>query len=394
MPKQLLKECLNKTNHILLTNKKIAIIGGGPGGLTLARLLQMQGAHVKIYERDLHQDARAQGATLDLHLEAGLKALQAAGLMSAFEANYRPGADRVRVMDSNASIVFDGHETDGFEASRPEIDRGPLQKILLRSLQAGSVIWDSHFTALKPYKNGWNIEFKNGSFAYADMVIAADGANSKLRPYVTMTKPFYTGITAVEGAVNAESSLGLKLNEILNGGKIFAFGNQQSIIVSAKGDGSMNFYTGFKTSENWVRESDIDFNDKMQVLSWFRQEFAVWDELWLELFENASYAFYPRPQYCMPVNEPWKTLPNLTMIGDAAHLMPPYAGEGVNMAMLDALELSECLADKQFNSLQKALSAFEQQMHKRSAEAATLTLESTKVLHSTDAIEYLMNVMG
>ena len=50
-----------------IENKKIAIVGGGPGGLTLARLLQIKGANVKVYERDVNKDVRVQGATLDLH---------------------------------------------------------------------------------------------------------------------------------------------------------------------------------------------------------------------------------------------------------------------------------------------------------------------------------------
>lgn len=82
-----------------ITNKKIAVIGAGPGGLTLARLLQMHGADVKVYERDEHKDARPKGATLDLHEESGLKALQQVGLMDAFRANYRPGADKIRIVD-------------------------------------------------------------------------------------------------------------------------------------------------------------------------------------------------------------------------------------------------------------------------------------------------------
>ena len=83
----------------ILENKKIAIVGAGPGGLTLARLLQMKGADVKVYERDEHKDARAKGATLDLHDESGLLALSEAGLMDAFNANYRPGADYMSIID-------------------------------------------------------------------------------------------------------------------------------------------------------------------------------------------------------------------------------------------------------------------------------------------------------
>ncbi|RZM19018.1 MAG: FAD-dependent monooxygenase, partial [Pedobacter sp.] len=126
-----------------IDNKRIAIVGGGPGGLTLARLLQEKGADVTVYERDLDQHARDQGATLDLHEESGLKALQEAGLTDAFMANYRPGADKLRVMDKDAQILFDDHANAYDDRSRPEIDRGPLKKLLLDSLQPGTVVWDS-----------------------------------------------------------------------------------------------------------------------------------------------------------------------------------------------------------------------------------------------------------
>src|SRR4051794_7080732 len=90
-------------------NKKIAIVGGGPGGLTLARLLQLKGADVKIYERDINKDIRVQGGALDLHTDSGLLALKKAGLLDAFKKNYRPGAGLIRVVDNQAKICFDEH---------------------------------------------------------------------------------------------------------------------------------------------------------------------------------------------------------------------------------------------------------------------------------------------
>ena len=377
-----------------IKNKTIAIIGGGPGGLTLARLLQMNGADVKVYERDQHKDARAKGATLDLHEESGLAALQEAGLMDAFRANYRPGADKLRIVDKNANVVFDDHDNGNTDASRPEIDRGPLQNILLDSLQPGTVIWDSQFVTLEPKGDAWQMEFKNKATIIADVVIAADGANSKLRPYITPIKPFYAGVTAVEGAVYNSETASPKIHKLLNGGKIFAMGDEKSLIVSSKGDGSLVFYPGFKKEENWTRECGIDFADKAQVLAWFKEEYAGWDDIWLELFENASSAFIPRPQYCMPLDQTWEALPNLTMLGDAAHLMPPYAGEGVNMAMLDALELSRHLLSDNFTDLQSAIAAYEIQMRARASETARQTLESTAALHSPDAISFMLSVIS
>jgi len=377
-----------------IQNKKIAIVGAGPGGLTLARLLQMNGADVKVYERDIDKDARPKGATLDLHEESGLAALHEAGLMEAFMANYRPGADRMRVMDRHANIIHDDSANGETDRSRPEIDRGPLQTILLESLQPGTVVWDSQFLTMSPHNGGWQLDFKNGSIIIADLVIAADGANSKLRPYITSVKPFYAGVTAIEGAVSNSATQSPKMHELLNGGKIFAMGNEQSLIVSSKGDGSLVFYPGFKKDENWVRECGIDFTDKTQVLAWFKQEYNGWDNVWLELFENATSAFIPRAQYCMPPDQTWEPLPNLTMLGDAAHLMPPYAGEGVNMAMLDALELSRCLISKDYPDTKTAIAAYEKQMRARVSATAKDTLESTAALHSPNAITFLMSIFN
>jgi 2-polyprenyl-6-methoxyphenol hydroxylase-like FAD-dependent oxidoreductase len=375
-----------------IKNKKIAIIGGGPGGLTLARLLQINGADVNVYERDLNKDARMQGATLDLHEESGLKALQHAGLMKAFKANYRPGADRLRIIDKEANIIFEDDEDT--QTLRPEIDRGPLQNILLNSLQPDTVVWDSHFLTLKSEGAGWKLDFKNGTSAYADIVIAADGANSKVRPYITPIKPFYAGVTVVEGAIYNSAITSPKIHKLLNGGKIFAMGDEKSLIVSSKGDGSLVFYTSFKANENWVRECGMDFTDKAQVLNWFKTDYAAWDNIWQELFENASSDFVPRPQYCMPLEQTWQALPNITMLGDAAHLMPPFAGEGVNMAMLDALELSQCLTNEDFIDTQTAIAAYEHQMRIRASETAKDTLISTDALHAPDAINFLINVIN
>ncbi|MGN7989920.1 FAD-dependent oxidoreductase [Pedobacter sp. 22226] len=377
-----------------IKNKKIAIIGAGPGGLTLARLLQMDGFNINVYERDANENARPKGATLDLHEESGLAALQAAGLMNAFMANYRPGADRTRIVDQHGNIVFEDNDTENREAFRPEIDRGPLQKILLDSLEKDTVIWNSHFVSLKSDNGSWLIEFKNEDMVHADIVIAADGANSKIRPYITPVKPFYSGITVVEGAVYSSATATPKMHALLNGGKIFAMGSEKSLIVSSKGDGSLVFYTGCNTAEAWTKESGIDFSDQNQVVNWFKREFSDWDSIWLELFENASAAFVPRPQYCMPMDQSWETISNLTMLGDAAHLMPPYAGEGVNMAMLDALELSECFKDNRFPNSKEAISAYEKQMLKRASETADMTMQSTKALHYADAINFLIDVIG
>ncbi len=377
-----------------IANKRIAIVGGGPGGLTFARLLQQSGANIKVYERDLNKDVRVQGGTLDLHDESGLKALRLAGLMEAFKANYRPGADRTRIVDKDATIRLDEHVNSSQELLRPEIDRGPLRRILLESLEPDTVVWNSYLVSLSKVGEAWKLEFQNGDSAIADLVIAADGANSRVRPFITPTRPFFAGITAIEGTVYHSETAVPKIHELLGDGKIFALDDEKTLIVGAKGDGSLSFYTGCKTDENWFRTSGIDFNDREQLLAWFKQEFAGWSSIWLELFGQAALPLIPRPQYCMPLDQRWTTLPDLTMLGDAAHLMPPYAGEGVNMAMLDALELSICLTDEEHPDTRAAIARYEEQMLARFAETAAMTLEQTASLHSPHALTDMLALFG
>lgn len=378
---------------MLLPGKKIAIVGGGPGGLTLARLLQIKGLDVSVYERDLNRQVRVQGATLDLHYESGLKALRQANLLDLFKEVYRPGADRIRVTDEHGIVYFDQHAqhyiTDFDDPwFRPEIDRGPLRELLLDSLEPGTVVWDSNFERLYKHEDQWVLNFKNGSFAEADFVIAADGANSKIRPLITDQKPFYSGITVVEGNIYHADDNAPVLAKLLNGGKIFAFGDSKTIILSSKGDGSISFYTGFSIEE--TKDLGIDVTDHLQVLQWFKKEYDHWDPVWYELFVHPATIFTVRPLYCMPLNQIWTGRSDLTILGDAAHLMPPYAGEGVNMAMLDALELSEVLTGGIFTETLSAIQYFEKQMLERSAQIAEITLDNTSWMHSPDGLKKIL----
>lgn len=383
---------------MLLTNKKTAIIGGGPGGLTLARLLQRQGADVTVYERDLDRTARQQGATLDLHDESGLRALTEAGLLAEFQAHYRPGADKMRLVDEQATIVVDQHEqaeehSFGHEHFRPEIDRGPLRELLIDSLRLGTIVWNSQLSSLEPAGAGWQLRFANGQAAYADLVIGADGASSKVRPRLTPLRPFFTGYTVVEGNVYDAAQNAPELWALVKGGKVFALDGEKSIILSAKGDGSLSFYTCQRSAENWLQTSGIDFQSRASVAAWFAQDFATWAPVWRELMSSEHAYFIPRPQYCMPLDQDWPTQSNITLLGDAAHLMPPYAGEGVNMAMLDALEISQVLTDGRFTDLQAALTHYETEMRRRGSEVAAVSIESMEQLHSPGGLEWMAHVV-
>ena len=79
---------------------KVAIIGAGPAGLTMARLLQQGGVQVTVYERDLNAQARIWGGTLDLHRESGQEALEKAGLLEQYYALVLPMGIKFAVHNS------------------------------------------------------------------------------------------------------------------------------------------------------------------------------------------------------------------------------------------------------------------------------------------------------
>ncbi|RQO31488.1 2-polyprenyl-6-methoxyphenol hydroxylase [Taibaiella sp. KBW10] len=379
---------------MLVENISIAIVGGGPGGLTLARLLQQKGAHVKVYERDFDKDVRMQGATLDLHFESGLKAIEATGLTDAFKERYRPGAEKGRLLDKHTHILYDEHDKEGakdfgHELFRPEIDRSDLRALLLNSLQPDTLVWDSHVLSLSRQGAQWKLVFKNGTTATADLVIGADGASSKLRPLVTDAAPFYAGNTILQGNV-ADAEMKIPgMFQLLKGGKIYAHSDGKYFHVSQKGDGSIDFYISGIMDENWAKNAVVDFSDQSQIMTWVREAFAGWDSLWYTLFEKAGLPILVRPQYCMPFDQTWAAQPNITLLGDAAHIMPP-SGEGVNLAMLDALELSECLTNDAYENIRMAIAAYEEPMRIRAAAEARDSLDMVAWMHAEGAQEKMM----
>lgn len=395
---------------MLLENKQVAIIGGGMGGLLLARLLQMQNVNVKVYERDSNETIRVQGSPLDLHEDSGLKAMKEAGLLDVFYHNIRPNASKARIVDQNFKLKFDEHaiqksnsesnsnsnidSLQDISKPRPEIDRSELRAILLHSLLPKTIVWNSQFVSMENENNGWRLHFKNGTNIYADLVIAADGANSKVRPYISTEKAIYSGITMIEGTIyNAKENVP-NLFEFSKGGKVLAFGNEQTIMYGTKGDGSLMFLLSSKIPENWILENNLDFNDSQEIFDWFKIVYQNWSSDWDELFKSKELYFIPRPQYYFPLNQTWETQDNITMIGDAAHRMPPFAGKGANLAMLDAAELADFLTNNQFSDIKTAISYFEKRMLERAAAATKDTLKNGEQMHAEDALEKLLSIFN
>jgi 2-polyprenyl-6-methoxyphenol hydroxylase-like FAD-dependent oxidoreductase len=167
----------------------IAIVGGGPCGLTFARLLETVGINYVVFERDMSSKPtpQFQGGTLDLHAETGQEALRRAGLFAEFERLARRDAMTMTVQDSQGN-----HRTTfGETRDAPEIDRLQLRQILLDSIPAHRIRWGKSLCSAEREGNeqsgdaSWVLHFADGTTESGfSLVVGADGAWSKLRQLV------------------------------------------------------------------------------------------------------------------------------------------------------------------------------------------------------------------
>jgi 2-polyprenyl-6-methoxyphenol hydroxylase-like FAD-dependent oxidoreductase len=143
-------------------------------------------------------------------------------------------------------------------------------------------------------------------------------------------------------------------------------------------------YAGLKTQDDSVRKSLEEAGTPEQRVAWFHANFEGWSGVWDPLFREAVSMVW-RPLLTCPAEQHWDPKPNIALIGDAAHVMPPYAGEGVNMAMLDALVLSRLLLSEASSA--RAITAYETEMFARMRHMTTDTMINTEMFYAPDAAE-------
>jgi tetracycline resistance monooxygenase len=375
-------------NTSIIKNKKIVIIGGGPVGLTTARILQINGADVTVYERDLNAQARTSGGTLDVHSDSGQLAIQKADLMAEFYKYARPTGEKMADMFGNITSDEMPDETNPY--ARPEIDRTDLRKIMLENLRENTVVWDSQLVNIEKSEEQYYLEFKNGNKVTADFVIVANGGRSNARKFVTDQEPQLSGTYIIQGEITNPDLDYPEFKPKYSNGNVMAMGEEKMFYTHTLRDGSIHFGVSFKADENWILNNGIDFENDAAVISFLNKTFENWGTDYKQFFA-ASTDFSGLPLRLFSLEEPWKEHSNITLVGDAAHLMPPFAGEGVNMGLMDAYQLTENLTNGQFENLQAAIDDYEQKMFGYALEAQRMTRKMEALLHSDITTEDILN---
>ncbi|MEV0347339.1 NAD(P)/FAD-dependent oxidoreductase [Nonomuraea sp. NPDC050680] len=382
---------------------RIAAVGAGPAGLTFARVLHRLDHPVTVLERDPAPDARPPGGTLDLHEKLGQLALDKAGLLAGYQALSRPEGQAMRILDTDGTVLRDWRPRPDDRAN-PEIDRGQLRDLLLGPLE---VQWGRGVTEVVPgTRDGVLVHFADGRQETFDLVVGADGAWSRVRPALSSATPHYTGITSVETSLDDVDTRHPDLARLIGDGSVAVYGANRSLVAQRNSGGHVKVYAKFRapldwhTNPDWHMDQDLragldagmdanlDLADVEAVRSSLLALFDGWAAPVLDLLCQGA-AFVHRPLYVLPVSHTWAHVPGVTLLGDAAHLMPPL-GVGANLAMLEGAELAESIAAAAGSGdLDKAVRVFEEQMWARAGRWAEITAAGLERLVSSDPAQAL-----
>lgn len=370
--------------------KTISIIGAGLGGLTLARTLHRHGIGATIYEAERSSTERTQGGLLDIHEHNGQPALKAAGLYDAFLRLVRAGEDAKRVVNKDGIILFD-KATDP-SSRRPEVDRGELRAMLIASLPDTAIRWDHKVTSLIQTGDGRHqVGFANGTQTTVDLLVGADGAWSKVRALLSDAKPVYSGMCFIEIALAAGDARRAEDALAIGDGTLIAVAPGKGIIVHRNADGGAAGYVALNGPEAWIRSIDLD--EPRAGLDSIARHFAGWTP-YLTSFITRSIADPTiRPIYALPVEHQWQRKAGVTLVGDAAHLMSPFAGEGANLAMYDGADLARAIAGTP-DGIEWALSTYEEALFPRSRDVARMSAQNLKLFFGKTAPDSVVDLLS
>ncbi|EME45619.1 hypothetical protein DOTSEDRAFT_34093 [Dothistroma septosporum NZE10] len=346
----------------------IAILGAGPAGLTLARLLRLASIPYTIFERDpsaTHQGLRSNSGTLDIHANTGQLALKKAGLLDDFKAKARWNVSTT-IADKDGKVVI-SMQGEG-EQDRPEFDRQDLRGMLLNSVEASAVRWGSKVKEVRKGEDGSMVVHLDSGKVESGfkLVVGADGAWSKARSLITPHKPKYSGVTYLTTTLQPESPHYDVAASLAGRGNYISMGDRKMIIAMKLGSDAYYIAAGLHMPESWKNENAALVDDPAKLRqSIVENHFSDWPSKHTDLIKYSDGHFHIWPLYSLPKETmKWKSVPGVTLVGDAAHLAVTN-GDGVNVALWDSYCLAEQITKHGVDNIDAAVAEYEREMFPR-----------------------------
>ncbi len=379
----------------------VAIIGGGIGGVALAVACLHRGIPFTLYERDNSFDARSQG--YGLTLQQASKAIEGLGILSLKEGIV---STRHVVHNTEGKIIGEWGMrkwTQSSESKSPKrtnvhIARQSLRLALLEQLGGHDQVQWGHqlvnYKICEGISEGVDLTFNvDGKMKniHADLVVGADGIRSSIRRLLigeNITPLRYLGCIVILGICPLEA-LGDIDNELLDSATVFqtANGNERIYMMPFATD-SVMWQLSFPLPEEEAKRLNTQGTKALKEEACRRTQWHDPIPQILTATEEKHISGYPVYDRELLTSQLLENAGPVTLIGDAAHPMSPFKGQGANQALLDALALARGISRgcQQFSGWKErgvrenALAEFENKMIERSA---------TKVKDSADAAQFL-----
>lgn len=326
---------------------RVAIVGGGIGGLAAANALVRRGAEVTVFEQAAELGEVGAGVMITPN---SIRLLARMG--------FGPDVARlgVKIGEESAYLRMDGSKVGAIRTGDTAgehgvygMHRADLLAILTEGLPAGVVRAGHRCQDFSQGANGARLRFENGNEFEADVVVGADGLHSRLqREVVKPAEPVFSGMVAYRGLVVAD-----RLPAWRRDAHLVWMGEGKHFMVFPVRGGSLLNFVAFLPSNHAAEESWSGHGDAKVLAA----AFAGWDPRVEDLLTQVENPFW----WGLFDREPLTRWTNgrLALLGDAAHAMLPHLGQGANQSIEDAVGLAAILAASRRVEVSTALAAYE-----------------------------------